>query len=115
MEPVDTSKAALKWLKPPTSSFKLYTSNFKTSTGTTRGEIELPETAPLVYPDTGYAEVGRTRTTRTQSGSSDKGDKRGIFAQNKKVAAAYFDKRAQAKYVSISKEQNVLRLTPLKP
>ncbi len=104
MEPVDTSKAALKWLTPPTSSFKMYAGNFKNSSGTTRGEIELPETAPLVYPDTGYAEVGKARTPDPQNSetvSKDREGKRSVFSQNKKVAAAYFDKRAQAKYVSV--------------
>ncbi len=116
MEPVDTSKAALKWLKPPTSSFKMYAGNFKSSSGTTRGEIELPETAPLVYPDTGYAEVGgKTRTPDPQdneTASTDKEAKRSVFSQNKKVAAAYFDKRAQAKYVSIISSLSISQLDP---
>ena len=107
MEPVDTSKAALKWLKPPTSSFKLQASSFRASSGTTRGEIELPETAPLVYPDTGYAEIGKTKTVDAkddEGGGYEKEAKRSsTFAQHKKVAAAYFDKRAQAKYVSDSR------------
>ena len=104
MEPVDTSKAALKWLKPPTSSFKLHASSFRASSGITRGEIELPETGPLVYPDTGYAEIGKMKSVEEQKddegGGNEKETKRsGTFAQHKKVAAAYFDKRARAKYV----------------
>ena len=103
MEPVDSSKAALKWLKPPASSVKMYAGNFKSSSGTTRGEIELLETAPLIYPDTGYAEVvmARTLDPRTETAGKDNEAKRSVFSQNKKVAAAYFDKRAQARYVSI--------------
>ena len=59
MQPVDTSKAVLKWLNPPTSSFRLLKGNFRVWRGITRGEVELAETAPLVYEDTGYVEIGR--------------------------------------------------------
>lgn len=105
MEPVDTSKAALKWLNnPPTSTFKTYTNSLRNSSDTTRGEIELPETAPLIYPDTGYSEISKTKNSPEQlrqNGKATTGDgKRSAFAQHKKVAENYFDKRAQAKYVS---------------
>ena len=108
IEPVDTSKLALKWLQPPTSSFKMYASNFKSSSGTTHGDIELPETAPLIYPDAGYAEIGRTKTLDEQDVAASTETKRSAFSRNQKVAAAYFDKRAQAKYVSISLSLSVL-------
>lgn len=101
IEPVDTSKVALKWLNPPTSSFKMYASNFRGFSGTTRGEIELPKTAPLIYPDTGYTEIGKTKSVESQNGIGNGEAKRSAFSQHKKVAAAYFDKRAQAKYVSV--------------
>lgn len=101
MESVDTSKVALKWLNPPTSSFRMYASNFRGFSGTTRGEIELPKTAPLVYPDTGYIEIGKTKSVESQNGIGNGEAKRSAFSQHKKVAAAYFDKRAQAKYVSV--------------
>lgn len=90
MESVDISKLALKWLSPPPSSFRAQAKNFRDSSGKTHGELEMPETAPLIYPDTGYAEIGK----RTKDE-----DKPSSFSK-RKVAAAYFDKRAQAKYVS---------------
>ena len=101
MESVNTSKVALKWLNPPTSSFRVDASSFRGFSGTTRGEIELPKTAPLIYPDTGYTEIGKTKSVESQNGIGNGEAKRSASSQQKKVAAAYFDKRAQAKYVSI--------------
>ena len=101
VESVDTSKAALKWLGPPSSSFGTYASNFKVSSGTTRGEVELPETAPLIYPDTGYAEISKINPVATQNDKANEIVKLSAFSQYKEVAAACFDKRAQAKDVSL--------------
>lgn len=101
IEPVDTSKVALKWLSPPNSSFRMQASKLRDYSGKTRGEAEMPETAPLIYPDTGYAELGRRASkdaTAKEDSSTEK--KRSAFAEHRKVAEAYFDKRAQAKYVS---------------
>ena len=92
MASVDTSDVALKWLNPSTSSVKMHASNLRTSSGTTHGEMEMPETAPLIYADTGYAELSKPKSEE---------ETRGSFSSSRKVAAAYFDKRAQAKYVRI--------------
>ena len=62
MEPVDTSKAALKCLKPPTSSFDFRTSSFRAWSGVTRGEVQLLQTVSLGYLDMGYAGIGRTKS-----------------------------------------------------
>lgn len=103
MQPVDTSNAALKWLNPPTSSFQMHKGNFRASSGISRGEIELAETAPLVYEDTGYVEIGRMESGEgkgDEGGEGREGKGSSAFKRHRKVAAAYFDKRAQAKYVS---------------
>ena len=90
---VDTSNAAaLKWLDPSKTGIRMKAANFRTSSGVTRGELELPETAPLIYPDTGYAEISQSKNEEKPRGS---------MSSNRKVAQAYFDKRAQAKYVSL--------------
>ena len=102
VESIDTSTAALKRLGPPSSSFRTYASNFRVSSGTTRGEVELPETAPLIDPATGYAEISKINPVETENGKAKETVKRSAFSQHKKVAAAYFDKRAQARYVSIA-------------
>ena len=88
---VDTSGIALKWLNPPESSIKMKTGNLRASSGVTHGEHELPETAPLIYPDTGYVEISKPKNDESTRGS---------LSSSRKVAAAYFDKRAQTKYVS---------------
>lgn len=87
VEAVDTSKVALKWLNGPSSSFK---TNFKNSSGTTNGEHEMPEPAALIYPDVVHTKIRKDQKNDTQS----------ISYSKRKVAAGYFDKRAQAKYVS---------------
>ena len=91
MAPVDTSNVALKWLDPPKSSIRMKANKFRASSGVTHGELEMPETAPLIYADTGYAEISKPK---------DEESTRGSLSSSRKVAAAYFDKRAQAKYVS---------------
>ena len=91
VEQVDTSSVALKWLDPSKSSFH---TKLRTSSGTSRGETEMPETAPLIYPDTGYAELGRIK-------ASSSGVKIGEFSTYQKVVGNYFDKRAQARYVRL--------------
>ncbi|TVY14994.1 hypothetical protein LARI1_G006932 [Lachnellula arida] len=87
VQSVDTSSAALKWLDPEKSTFR---AKLRTSSGTTHGEQEMPKTAPLIYTDTGYAELGKVKT--------NSGQHIGEFSTYQKVAENYFDKRAQAKY-----------------
>ena len=89
---VDTSNVALKWLDPSGSTISTTANHFRKSSGVTRGEVELPETAPLIYPDTGYAEISKPKQDE---------DSRSSLSSSRKVTAAYFDKRAQAKYVSL--------------
>ena len=95
-EPVDTSNIASIWLSTPASKYRMYARNVRTSSGITRGDIGMPETAPLVYPDTGYAEIGKPQK---EKGKPKEEAKSSCFSQHKKVAAANFDQRAQAKYV----------------
>lgn len=92
IQEVDTSKEALKWLNSPTSGLKSKTSRFRDSSGLTRGETGLPESAPLIYPDTGYAEIGKN--------DEDEAETKKNGYSKRKTVQEYFDKRAQAKYVS---------------
>lgn len=95
LQDVDTSKDALKWLSPPSSAFKTNTSKFRKASGITRGESGLPESAPLIYPETGYAEIGKGEAVE------DEADAKRAPYSKRKVVQEYFDKRAQAKYVSV--------------
>ena len=92
LEDVDTSKEALKWLTPPKSAMRAKTSKLRVSSGKTRGEDALPESAPLIYPDIGYAELAKEAKPDSEA-------KKDSFS-TRKVVQEYFDKRAQAKYVS---------------
>ena len=104
VETVDTSKHALKWLAPPTTGIKSHTNMYRYHSGRTHGELELPETAPLIYPDTGNAEIGRriSEDSKPKDAITDDNGKE-LKPSNpystRKVTQAYFDKRAQAKYV----------------
>ena len=91
MAQVDTSNTVLKWLDPPKSGINLKSSNLRSSSGVTHGELEMPETAPLIYADTGYAEISKPK---------DEESARGSLSSSRKITRNYFDKRAQAKYVS---------------
>ena len=95
LQEVDTSKEALKWLSPPTSAFRANASKFRSSSGVTRGAPGLPESAPLIYPETGYAEIGKSKSKEVEE-AENKADS----YSTRKVVQEYFDKRAQAKYVS---------------
>ena len=100
VEDVDTSKDVLKWLTPPASGARANASKFRKSSGMTRGEDALPESAPLIYPDTGYVEVAN----REEEDDDNKNEGKKTGYSRRKVAQNYFDKRAQAKYVGSKKK-----------
>lgn len=93
VEAVDTSKHAMKWLDGPSQS--TFKTNYRNSSGTTNGELELPQGAALVVPEPD-AKLDRSQSEKKGSG------KNGAAYSKRKVAANYFDKRAQAAYVSSS-------------
>ena len=65
----------------------------KKSSGSTYGEFEWPEIAPLVYPTLDDS------TTGSESGV-EKGKKKSSLQDKKKFVDDYMDRRAQAKFVS---------------
>lgn len=85
---MDISSSILKSATKATSRL----GNFHKSSGQTGGEIELPEAAPLIFPALDKAAA---------AGST------GGFSGFQNVVADYFDRRAQAKYVS----SRILRMT----
>ena len=95
MQEVDASGDALKWLAPPTSFFKTSKGKHRKASGVTRGESALPESAPLIYPETGYAEMGKIDGEE----ANDEAEAKKASFSRRKVVQDYFDKRAQAKYV----------------
>ena len=60
------------------------------SSGKTYGELEMPEAAPLVFPELDAIAVSSEADGKTKSSLKEKGA----------FIATYMDKRAQASYVS---------------
>jgi hypothetical protein len=87
---LDLSSAVAKVLKPansPNSSMKDKLKSIRTSSGTTKGEIGLPECAPLIYPAIDMATTAEN-------------EKLSKLKEKKKLISGYLDRRAQAQYVS---------------
>ncbi|KAF7873981.1 hypothetical protein EAF04_002653 [Stromatinia cepivora] len=86
---VDITKAIASSLDDTTTGFKKTLKNIKLSSGTTYGELEMPEAAPLIFPALDQiAEVE----------GSENAQKSNKFKDSGKFVTDYFDRRAQAKY-----------------
>ena len=83
--PMDIKDVISKWTDPEAKQWKRH---LKPSSGKTYGEMELPESAPLVFP--AIDEV-------VEAGDQEKANK---MKGSMKFVSSYYDKRAQAKYVS---------------
>lgn len=64
--------------------------NFRSSDGKTYGELEFPETAPLIFPG---LDLLASQEGEEVTGKRDKLKMKGKFVDE------YFDRRAQAKFV----------------
>jgi hypothetical protein len=82
---------------PETNKMKKQLKNIRLVSGKTRGQLQLPEAAPLVYPD-----LDRAAAQATEG----KGKEAETMGEKFKGAGAwvadYMDRKAQAKYVSIT-------------
>ena len=61
-----------------------FKSSFAPSQGTTEGAMQMPEAAPLVYP---------------QLDAAGEGEKKNVFKRGSAFVTDYFDRRAQATHV----------------
>lgn len=91
-EPIMIFSIATKAMMPADSKFKQQLKLLKMSSGTSKGELEIPEAAPLIYP--ALDEVTLKRTSSTSSFMHD-----------------YKDRRAQAVFVSPSNPPTALTLS----
>jgi hypothetical protein len=82
-EPVMTAGIISKTITPSDSKFKEQMKMFKLTSGQSKGELELPQAAPLVYP-----------------GLEEAIGKENAFKGSSKFVADYMDRRGAAKYVS---------------
>lgn len=85
-EPVMISSMVSKAITPADSKFKQQMKQLRMSSGTTKGEMELPEAAPLIFP------------ALDEAVAAD-GEKKNTFIRSSKFASNYIDKRTQATYV----------------
>ena len=89
-ESVDLSQTLLASLDPSKSTIKRQLNSMRNSSGKTYGELEMPEAAPLVFPDLDAVAAANEADGNKKSGPKAKGA----------FIATYMDKRAQASYVS---------------
>lgn len=88
-----TSIALTKSISPPTSSLNASMRNIRLSSGVTKGEMSLPESAPLIYPalDAAAADVASTDQALSEK-------KQNALKSSGGFLADYLDRRAQAEY-----------------
>lgn len=92
-EPVMTAGLISKTITPSDSKFKEQMKMFKLTTGKSKGEMELPEAAPLVYPALEKVMEQETKT----------------FKSSSQFVADYMDRRSAAKYVCILLDKVLIR------
>jgi hypothetical protein len=86
-DPVMVSSMINKTITPADSKFKEQLKLLRLTSGTTKGELELPEAAPLVYPALDEAAASADR------------EKQNALKRSSNFVAEYMDRRAQATYV----------------
>ncbi|KAK9357943.1 hypothetical protein V1504DRAFT_397936 [Lipomyces starkeyi] len=86
-EIVDISQTVRQTLAPASSTATEHLKKIRPSSGKTYGEVELPESAPLIFP-------------ALDSLASDNGQGHNKFKRSQKFIANYFDRRAQATYTA---------------
>ena len=89
-ETVDISKTIQSKIDPSGSSWHEKMNKLKPSSGKTYGELEMPIAAPLIYPALDAA----------ANATSDEKQKQNALKKSQKFVADYYDRRAQATYVS---------------
>ncbi|KAH9214357.1 hypothetical protein DL95DRAFT_446516 [Leptodontidium sp. 2 PMI_412] len=88
---IDINQTITNYQTPASSSTRQTLRNLRTSSGKTYGELELPESAPLIFPS----------LDKVAEDSSEEGAKKqGKMKSTGKFVGDYFDRRARAKWAS---------------
>ena len=88
-ESVNLSQSLLTSLEPSKLTIKRQLNSMRSSSGKTYGELEMPEAAPLVFPDLDAVAAANEADGKKKISIKAKGA----------FIATYMDKRAQASYV----------------
>ena len=89
-EQIDISKAIVKSITPAESKMREQMKHLKLSSGKAYGELEMVESAPLIFPALDAAAAAAEGQGGKKQSSLNKGSK---------FVANYLDRRAQASYV----------------
>ncbi|KAK9319958.1 hypothetical protein V1517DRAFT_356584, partial [Lipomyces orientalis] len=93
-EIVDICQTVRQTLAPASSTAREHLKKFRLSSGKTYGEVELPESAPLIFP-------------ALDSLASDNGQEQNKLKRSQKFIADYFDRRSQATYARQNPESSL--------
>ena len=105
-----TSVALTKSITPPTSSLNAGMHNIRLSAGVSKGEMSLPESAPLIYP---ALDAAAANAASTDQALSEK--KQNALKSSGSFIADYLDRRAQAEYAGSNPNSKLASPPPSKP
>ena len=104
-----TSASLTKSLTPPTSSLNTSMRNIRLSSGVAKGEMSLPESAPLIYP---ALDAAAANIATTEQALSEK--KQNALKSSGGFIADYLDRRAQAEYAGTNPNSKLAAPPPSK-
>ena len=104
-----TSNALTKYNSPPTSGLNANMRMIRLSSGTSKGEMSLPESAPLVYPALDAAAINAASTNQALSEQKQK-----ELKSSGGFVADYLDRRAHAAYISANPNSKLMGAAPSK-
>ena len=104
-----TSMALTKSLSPPTSSLTANLRTIRLSSGVSKGEMSLPDSAPLIYPALDAAAVSAASTDQALPEK-----KQNALKSSSGFLADYLDRRAQAEYAGTNPNSQLAGPPPSK-
>ena len=104
-----TSAALTKSITPPTSSLNANLRNLRLSSGVSKGEMSLPESAPLIYP---ALDIAAASAASTDQALPEK--KQSALKSSGSFIAEYLDRRAQAEYAGANPNSRLTGPPPSK-
>ncbi len=104
-----TSVALTKSLSPPSSTMNANLRTIRLSSGVSKGEMSLPDSAPLIYPALDVAAANAACTGETLPET-----KQNAFKSSSGFLADYLDRRAQAEYAGTNPESRLTGPPPSK-